>query len=161
MSERRNGSAPVVEDGLLVGLEYSLHLVDGAMISNSASRGPLVFVQGEGEVLAGLERALYGLAIGDEKVIMIRPEEAYGDRDPDAREIVPRSSFPSDMNLEPGMRILMRCDSGGRKEAYIEEVHADHIVLDLNHPLAGETLLIRIKVATIGSVETGELEHHV
>ena len=117
MSERRNGSALVVKDGLLVGLEYSLHLVDGAMISNSANRGPLTFVQGEGEILAGLERALYGMSIGDEKVITICPKDAYGDRDPKAREIVPRSSFPIDMKLEPGMRILMRCDSGERKKS--------------------------------------------
>lgn len=159
MSERGNGAARVVVDGLLVGLEYSLRLADGAIVSTSEGQGPLVFVQGEGEVLAGLERALYGMAVGDEKEVVISPRDAYGDRDPNAREIVPRDAFPSNVSLEPGMGIRMRCDSGRRIEAYVQEVGPDDVVLDLNHPLAGEALHIHIKVAVVRPVAQGESVH--
>jgi FKBP-type peptidyl-prolyl cis-trans isomerase SlyD len=159
MNQRGTERAPVVKDGLQVNLEYSLRLADGALVSNSEGHGPLVFVQGQGQVLAGLERALYGMAVGDEKVVVIAPADAYGERDPDARDILPRDAFPADMHLEPGMGIRMRCNSGRRIDAYVDEIRSDDVVLDLNHPLAGETLLIHVKVATLRSTTQEEPVH--
>lgn len=149
-----------VADDLVVSLDYTLRLDDGEVIDTSDNQEPLDFLQGRGQIIPGLEKALNGMAVGDEKEVVLAPPDAYGDVDPDAFTVVARDAFPSDMSLTPGMGLTMRDrDTGEVLEAYVVEIHPDDVLLDFNHPLAGETLYFQVKIAGLRPATNEELSH--
>jgi FKBP-type peptidyl-prolyl cis-trans isomerase SlyD len=148
-----------VSDGLAVGLEYTLRLESGEVIDSSAGRGPLGILQGEGQIIPGLEQALYGMAVGEEKSVVVEPEDGYGRRDSTALQQIPLNSFPSDVNPEPGMALELVDDSGQSMLAFVAEVGPDQVLIDMNHPLAGETLHFDVRIATLRSATSEELAH--
>jgi FKBP-type peptidyl-prolyl cis-trans isomerase SlyD len=148
-----------VADGLVVGLDYTLRLDDGEVIDSSTDGEPLEFLQGQRQIIPGLEQSLYGMMLGDEKDVEVAPADAYGESDPDAVELVDRDVFPPDLSLAPGMALRMRDSSGQALEAYVAEVRPDGVLLDFNHPLAGETLFFRVKIAALRPATSEELSH--
>jgi FKBP-type peptidyl-prolyl cis-trans isomerase SlyD len=148
-----------VADGLVVSLDYTLRLDDGQVIDTTANEAPLEFLQGGQQIIPGLEKALYGMAVGDEKDVELAPGEGYGNRNPDALEMVPREAFPSDVELTEGMGLQLRDPSGHEVVAYVAEIRPEAVVLDLNHPLAGETLFFEIKIADLRPATSEELDH--
>jgi FKBP-type peptidyl-prolyl cis-trans isomerase SlyD len=144
---------------MVVGLDYTLRLDDGEVVDHSAGRGPLQFLQGHGQIIPGLEKELYGMDLDEEKEIVVQPEDGYGRRNPDALQEFPRSAFPQDAELEEGMAVQLLDQQGHQHVAFVEEVGDDSVVLDLNHPLAGETLHFSIKVVTLRDATEEELEH--
>ena len=146
-----------VADDMVVSLDYTLRLDDGEIIDSSADREPLQFIQGQGQIIPGLEQALYGMAVEDEKDVIVAPADGYGLRRPDASQTLPRDTFPPDLKLEPGMGIRMRTPSGRIAVAYVAEVRADEVELDFNHPLAGETLHFQAKIAGLRPATEEEL----
>jgi FKBP-type peptidyl-prolyl cis-trans isomerase SlyD len=150
----------VVADDMVVSLDYTLTLSDGEIYDSSSETGPLEFLQGQGQVIPGLEDALYGMAVGDEKDVVVTPDYAYGEYDPEALQTLPREIFPPEMELEPGMAIdLYDEDADEEIEAYIAEVQRDAVVVDFNHPLAGETLSFHVKVVDLRLATPEELDH--
>jgi FKBP-type peptidyl-prolyl cis-trans isomerase SlyD len=150
----------VVADDMVVQLDYTLTLANGEIYDSSDEAGPLEYIQGQGQIISGLEEALYGMAVGDEKDVVVTPDVAYGEYDPEARQTLPRDVFPDDMDLEPGMAIdLYDEDTDEEIEAFIEEVDADGVVVDFNHPLAGETLNFHVKVVGVRPATADELDH--
>lgn len=148
-----------VVDDLVVSLEYTLQLDDGEVIDTSQDQEPLEYLQGRGQIVPGLEQAVYGMAVGEKMDVVVAAADGYGERDPDAYEMVDRDVFPADMNLEPGMGLRMRDVKGQALVAYVEEVRPDGVVLDFNHPLAGETLHFNVQIAGLRSATSEELEH--
>jgi FKBP-type peptidyl-prolyl cis-trans isomerase SlyD len=148
-----------VVDDLVVSLDYTLRLDDEEVIDTSEGQEPLEFLQGRGEIIPGLEQALYGMAVGDEKDVVVAPADGYGEQDPDAFEFVERDVFPPDMDLKSGMGLRMRDSSGQALVAYVTEVRPEEVVLDFNHPLAGETLYFSVKIADLRLATSEELAH--
>ena len=148
-----------VVDDLVVSLDYTLRLDDGEIIDSSTEQGPVEFLQGRGQIVPGLEQALYGMAVGEEKGVQVVPDEGYGERNADALQVVPNDVFPSDLDLEPGMALQMRDPSGRVLMAYVTELRPDGVLLDFNHPLAGETLHFQVKVADLRAATAEELAH--
>ena len=148
-----------VQDGLVVGLDYTLRLDDGQVIDTTTDGDPLQFLQGGQQIIPGLEKALYGMAVGDEKDVELAPKEGYGQRNPDAVELVPPDAFPADLELTEGMGLQLRDPSGREVVAYVAEIRPDAVVLDLNHPLAGEKLFFEVKVANLRPATQAELDH--
>ena len=148
-----------VADGLVVSLDYTLRLDDGQVIDTTTDGDPLQFLQGGQQIIPGLEKALYGMAVGDEKDVELAPGEGYGDRNPDAVEVVPPDAFPADLELTEGMGLQLRDPSGREVLAYVAEIRPDGVVLDLNHPLAGETLFFAVKIANLRTATDEELDH--
>jgi FKBP-type peptidyl-prolyl cis-trans isomerase SlyD len=148
-----------VADGLVVSLDYTLRLEDGDEIDTSRGQQPLEFLQGRGQIIGGLEQALYGMAVGDEKDVVVAPADGYGERDPDAFQEVPHEVFPPDMTLEPGMGLRMRDETGRVFETLVADVRSDSVLLDFNHPLAGETLHFEVKVSALRPATSEELAH--
>jgi FKBP-type peptidyl-prolyl cis-trans isomerase 2 len=138
-----------VTDDLVVSLDYTLRLRDGEVLAETAADDgdALEFVQGQGQIMPALEQALYGMQVGEEKDVIVQPADAFGERDPAASTMVERHMFPQDMALTPGTRLSLQDSSGQSFEASVAEVHPDAVLLDFNHPLAGETLYFRIKIA--------------
>lgn len=148
-----------VSDGLVVSLDYTLRLDDGEVVDTSTDQDPLEFLQGRGQIINGLEQALYGMEIGDEKDVEVEPSAGYGEYDNDAFQVVPHDVFPPDMTLTPGMGLRMRDSSGQVLEAYVAEVRPDGVLLDFNHPLAGETLYFQVKISGLRPATSEELAH--
>ena len=149
-----------VADGLVVSLAYTLRLDDGEEIDSAASDEPLVYLHGAQNIIPGLEQALTGLKIGDTRSVSVTPVDGYGDVDPDAFELVPYDAFPADVDLEEGMGLRMVDSSTGQQmEAYISELRDDGALLDMNHPLAGETLHFDVEIVGLRRATTDEIAH--
>ncbi len=149
----------VVADGVVVSLDYTLRLDSDEVVDASGDQGPLVFLQGVGQIIPGLERELAGMVVGDEKSVSVAPADAYGELNPDAFESVPRDLFPADMELAEGVELHLQDQDGGIAAAFVSEVHPDSVLLDFNHPLAGETLNFDVKVAALRPATQEELAH--
>ena len=148
-----------VADGVVVSLDYTLRLGDGQVIDTSAGGEALEFLQGSGQIIPGLEQALYGMGVGEEKEVEVGPEAGYGERDPNAVQAVPPDMFPQDLALTEGMGLQLRDQSGNLMVAYVAELRPDAVLLDFNHPLAGETLFFQVKIAGLRPATTEELAH--
>lgn len=148
-----------IADGVVVSLEYALHLGDGEIIDRSSAEEPLLYLHGAQNIIPGLEQELTGLAVGDSKSVVVPPEGAYGTYDKDDVEAMDRAMFPPDLELAPGLMLSMRDDKGRIYEATVKEVSDTQVTLDFNHPLAGETLHFDVKVADLRHATEEELAH--
>jgi FKBP-type peptidyl-prolyl cis-trans isomerase SlyD len=153
-----NQKPNVVADNVVVSLEYKL-TVGGEVVDEADQTDPLEFLQGHKNIIPGLEKELYGMGIGDKKAVTVAARDAYGEKDPSALVEVPRSEFPPDIPLETGVQLQVRDEKGGLMDARIEEVGADNIQLNFNHPLAGEDLHFEIVIADLRQPTPEELEH--
>ena len=142
----------------VVSLEYRIHFGDGDLVEATAPGVPVAFIQGRGQILPGLERAIEGLAVGDVCQVVLAPEDAYGKRDEDGVQEVPRSVFPRDFVPQVGMERSARNEHGARTRYVIREVRPRTVVIDLNHPLAGKALHIDAKVLAVRPATPDELE---
>ncbi len=149
-----------IKEGVVVTLDYILRLDDGEIIDSSESDEPLEYLHGYGQIIPGLEKALVGLTVGDSKKVVVPPAEAYGEVDLDAFEIVPRSMFPDDFELEEGLSLSLRdAETNELMDASIAEIRENEVMLDFNHPLAGETLYFEISIPALRSATEEELSH--
>ena len=152
--------AGTVVDNQVVSLDYTLRLDNGEVLDSSEGHTPLEFIQGTGQIISGLEQELYGMAVGDEKKVVVAPGDGYGELESDNFEWIERATFPPDMELAEGMGLRMRdSNSGEVMEAYVAEIGSDRVKLDFNHPLAGETLHFQVKVTGLRAATREELAH--
>jgi FKBP-type peptidyl-prolyl cis-trans isomerase SlyD len=150
----------IIGTNVVVSLAYQLHLGDEQVIDAADSNEPLVYLHGAGNIVAGLERELAGLTIGDEKNVAVEPADGYGEIDDDEFQAVPRSIFPPNLALEEGMGLrLVDQNTGQPVEAYVAEIEDDHVLLDFNHPLAGETLHFAVRIVDLRPATQEELAH--
>ena len=140
--------AQTIQAGSTVRMDYTL-TVDGAKVDSSDGRDPLTYVQGQGQIIPGLERQLAGLAVGDERDFTVSPEEGYGPVNPEAFIEVPKSQLPTDAPPQVGMALRGTNPDGQPFRATIQEIGADSVKLNLNHPLAGKTLQFKIKIVEV------------
>lgn len=149
-----------VSDDMVVSLDYTLRLDDGEVIDTSAGEEPLEFLQGRGQIIRGLEQALYGMTVGEQKDVVIEPAEAYGEFDEDAFQVVSREIFPDNLELKEGMGLrLLDKGSGEPVEAFVAGLRPDSVMLDFNHPLAGETLFFHVEIADLRQATSEEMDH--
>jgi len=142
-----NAPAPseVIADGATVQLEYTLTDGAGAVLDSNKGQKPLTYTQGNQQIIPGLEKQLAGLHTGDEKKVTLKPEDAYGPIDPAAQTEVPKEALPPDA-LVVGTTLLARNAAGESRPVVVKEVKDQTVILDLNHPLAGKTLVFDVKV---------------
>jgi FKBP-type peptidyl-prolyl cis-trans isomerase SlyD len=149
-----------VADNVVVSLDYVLTIDDNSEIDRSEKDAPLEYLHGFNNIVAGLESELKGLKVGDEKTVVVEPGSGYGERDPESVAEYPRDSFPSDLKLEVGEPIMMRDkESGDSFQAFVTKVGSDVVMLDFNHPLAGETLHFQVRIAGLREPTSEELAH--
>jgi FKBP-type peptidyl-prolyl cis-trans isomerase SlyD len=158
MSENKNSQT--IQDGQVVTLGYAL-TVDGKLIDSSEGEGnaPVVFIQGSGQIVSGLENALYGMAVGESKNVVVPAAEGYGEFDPEAFSDVPRSEFPPEVPLQPGIILHMRDNEGDVYETTVVSLDEDTVRLTFNHPLAGKELHFAVNVLAMREATPVELEH--
>jgi FKBP-type peptidyl-prolyl cis-trans isomerase SlyD len=142
---------------MMVDLDFTLRLDDERIVATSEGREPLVFLQGGSRIMPALQQALIGMSVGDEKDVVVAAADGYGERDSDAVELVPRATFPAELALTQGMKLNMRDQVGRMHKAHVSDIRADGVLLDFNHPLAGETLYFRVKIAALRAATPEEL----
>ena len=138
----------VIKEGSKVAFDYTL-TVEGKVVDNSEDKGPLEYTHGDGKLIPGLTRQMEGLAVGDEKTVVVAPKEAYGEVDQAALREVPLTSLPKDIKPQPGMQLQATAPSGEVFPVRIAEVKQDSVVMDFNHPLAGKSLTFKVKVVSV------------
>ena len=136
--------------GKKVKVHYIGTLEDGTEFDNSVSRKkPLEFVVGEGKMIRGFENGIRSMKEGDKKKIKIQPNDAYGDINPEAEMVVPRTDFPDDFKFIIDETIKGKRKDGQPAMARIVEVTKKEVTLDMNHPLAGKELNFEIELLEI------------
>jgi FKBP-type peptidyl-prolyl cis-trans isomerase SlyD len=145
----------VVGPGQWVQLHYELR--DGRGNKLEVTEEPVEFVYGYSGLVPGLESALEGLKQGDAVHITIPPEDAYGTRDESNVFQVDRDEFPEDAALAVGSEFVAEGDDGTQLTMRVTEVHDDYVVVDANHPLAGETLNFQVRVLRVRPATEDEI----
>ncbi len=144
-----------VGPGTWVALRYKLF--DGRGNLLEATEEPVEFVFGFGTVVPGLEAALEGAANGDSLNVTLAPEDAYGTRDETSVFAVERSEFPADAGIEIGTEFVAEGEDGTSMSMRVTEVHDEFVVVDGNHPLAGETLNFQVLVLGVRKATDDEV----
>jgi len=148
----------LIADDVIVSLDYTL-TVNDKVVDTSEGDEPIEFLQGHGNIIPGLEQALYGMAAGEKKDIVISAADGYGEIDPDAFAEVPRKEFPPQIPMEVGIELQLKDESGDSMDARIDAVNEGTVRLDFNHPLAGKQLNFSVQVVALRSPSPEELEH--
>lgn len=147
-----------IKDNLVVTLDYTL-IVEDEILESTEDGEKIKFIQGMGQIIPGLENALYDMKVGEKKTVVIEPEDAYGDYDPESLEIAQKEEFSEEIPLDVGTFLDLRDDEDNVLSAQIIDADADTITLDFNHPLAGKTLTFEISVVDLRPASEEELEH--
>jgi peptidylprolyl isomerase len=137
------------KSGDTVRINYTGTLTNGETFDSSEGRDPLEFVVGSGQIIAGLDVAIPGMAVGDKKDVNVPCAQAYGDKNPDARQAVPRDQIPAEIPCEVGTQLQMQTPQGQVVPVTVVEVSETEVTLDANHPLAGEDLNFAIEIVGI------------
>ena len=138
---------PVIQEGSRVQLEYTLSDSTGAVLDSNKGGEPFTYPQGQRQIVPGLESALAGKRAGDVAKVTVKPEDAYGRVDPKAQIEVGRERVPPDVKV--GSELTGRDSSGGTRAVRVKEIKEKSVVLDLNHPLAGKTLVFDVRVLSV------------
>jgi len=138
----------VVKDGSLVSLQYTLTGEDGKTIESNKGKEPLKYTQGQHQIVAGLEREVAGMKVGGEKHVKVKPEDGYGPVNPNLFQEVPKEKVPPE-GLKVGAILSARGPQGQVVPVRIREIKDKTVVVDLNHPMAGKTLVFDVKVLDV------------
>lgn len=138
----------MIKSGKKVSLEYTVFLTDGTQIDTNVGEDPLTFVHGSHQVFPALEQAIVGLKAGDTKQIMLKAEEAYGPVVEEAYKEVDIDAVPAPYRYA-GAVLGVQDPAGGVYPIRVREVKDQKIVLDFNHPLAGQALRFDVKVIEV------------
>jgi len=135
--------------GDMVKVHYTGRLTDGTTFDTSLERDPLEFTLGEGELIAGFEQAVLGMAAGESKTTTIPADQAYGPHHAERVIDVERHHLPSDLQPEIGQQLQMTRPDGTTLSVMITTVTETQVTLDANHPLAGQDLIFAITLVEI------------
>ncbi len=138
-----------VKNGDTVKVHYHGKLTDGTTFDSSEGRDPLEFEVGSGMVIKGFDDGVLGMEVGDKKTIEIPVDEAYGPADPQMMMEFPIDRLPKDLKPEIGMELTMRDNAGNPIPVVVAEVRPEAIIIDANHPLAGEDLVFDLELVEI------------
>lgn len=137
------------QNGDKVKVHYHGRLRSGETFDSSEGREPLEFTVGEGQMIKGFDEGVKGMQVGEKKTVEIGADEAYGQRE-DANLIeFPKDQFPPEMDPQVGMQLMLSNDRGQQFPVIVAEVKENSVVLDANHPLAGQDLIFDIEMVHI------------
>ncbi len=148
-----------VQQDTVVSVDYTVKLDSGEIVDSSKGGQPLEYLHGHKNIIPGLESALEGMKVGESKSVTVAPADAYGERVEEAMEWFPRNAFPADIELAPGMMFQAHDAQGNIIMLVVSEVADDKVLVDYNHPLAGQTLHFDVTVVDIRPATAEEIAH--
>jgi peptidylprolyl isomerase len=132
-----------------VQVHYTGRLEDGTVFDTSHDREPLAFTLGEGNVIAGFESAIDGMNQGETKTTTIPADDAYGAHNEEMVIRMERSNVPDSIDPEVGQNLQIQLQNGQQMPVVVTEVTDSEVVIDANHPLAGQTLIFDIELVGV------------
>jgi peptidylprolyl isomerase len=138
-----------VEKGHFVKLHYTGTFGDGEVFDTSQGCKPFEVQVGAGQVIAGFDSALLGMAPNEKKTFTVKAADAFGERDDTLKQEFSRADMPTGFDPQVGEILMLENSQCGEIPGTVEQVEADKIVVDLNHPLAGKDLTFSIEVLEI------------
>ena len=147
-----------VADNMAVSIHYTLTNDDGEVLDSSIGDEALVFLQGSGNIISGLESALVGKVAGDKFNVRIAAEEAYGELMEDMIQVISRDMFEGIDDIEVGMQFHADVSSGSGVVTVVS-IDDDNITIDGNHPLAGLALTFDVEVIDVRPATEEEAAH--
>jgi FKBP-type peptidyl-prolyl cis-trans isomerase SlyD len=148
-----------IADNTVVILDYTVTNPEGDLIDSSSETGePLTYLHGSGNIVPGLEQALTGRRVGDSFQITVPPEAGYGERYDELVQVVSRDQFVGIDDMEVGMQFQTEAD-GEVHVVTVTALEGDEVVVDANHPLAGETLVFDVTVLEVRPATAEEIQH--
>lgn len=149
----------MIEQNKVVGITYTLTNDEGEVLDQSPEGQPLQYLAGAGNIIPGLEKALEGKAVGDEVKVTVPAAEAYGERNPDMVQEVPKAAFQGVEDIQVGMQFNASGAEGQQVTVMVIEVAAETVTVDANHPLAGQNLTFDVKIESVRDAAEEELAH--
>ena len=158
-SQRKQDLIMQIAANKAVSIEYTLTNDAGEVLDSSAGGAPLVYLQGAGNIIPGLEQALAGKQVDDELKVTVEPEEAYGEYTAELVTVLGRNMFEGVDELEVGMQFHASAPDGGMQIVTITALEGDEVTVDGNHPLAGQRLTFEVKVVGVRDATEDEQAH--
>ena len=142
-----------VGEGTRVYLNFSVSLEDGSEVDTNFGGEPVDFVVGDGSLLPGFERLLFGMSAGERQLFTVLPENAFGQPNDNNIQTVPRDQFDDDVELAAGLVFSFADAAGGELPGMILEFDDKEVTVDFNHPLSGRTILFDVLIHRVEPAE--------
>lgn len=150
-------SSPAVAADTVVTLSYVLFDAKGEVVDDTNTEEPLTYLHGYAQILPGLEKGVEGLRAGDKKVFVVEPEEAFGEQDDEGIFEVDRSEFPDAAEVAAGDEFVAEGPDGEPFTMRVVEVRGEVLLVDTNHPLAGQRVRFEVEVSDVRAANEGEI----
>jgi len=148
----------VIEKDRVVTIDYKLQDSEGQVIDSSEDSSPLVYIHGNDNIIAGLEKHLLGKRAGDKVSCVVPAKEGYGERDDSLVFKVTKAEFGDGAEIAEGMQFEAHGEDGAQIVT-VMSIEGDEVTIDANHPLAGEELHFAVEVKDVRAATAEELEH--
>lgn len=142
MSEQRIGQNSTVT------LHFALKFDNGDVVDSNFEKDPATFTVGDGSLLPGFERVLFGLKAGDKRTFEILPEQGFGTPNEQNLQVMPRNQFDS-MDLDYGVLVIFKDAAGGEMPGVVKEFDDKQVTVDFNHPLAGKVITFDVEIVAV------------
>ncbi|MDH4040741.1 MAG: peptidylprolyl isomerase [Gammaproteobacteria bacterium] len=142
-----------VSEGTRVYVNFSVSLEDGSEVDSNFGGEPVAFVVGDGSLLPGFERLLFGMSAGQRRMFTVAPEDGFGQPNNNNVQQLPRSQFGGDGELEIGLVYSFADASGSELPGLVVAFDDDEVTIDFNHPLAGRNILFDVMVHRVEPLE--------
>lgn len=143
-----------VGEGTQVTLHFALKLETGEVVDSNFDGEAATFAIGDGNLLPGFERALFGMSAGQRSALVVSPEDAFGQSNPNNIQRVPRSGFTEEFELQVGLVVSFADASGGETHGVVTDLGESEVTVDFNHPLAGKSIIFDVSILDVQAAIT-------
>jgi FKBP-type peptidyl-prolyl cis-trans isomerase SlpA len=138
-----------IGEGSQVTLHFALKLENGDVVDSTFDKTPASFAVGDGSLLPGFEKALFGLQAGEKGAFVIKPEDGFGAVNPNNRQQMPRDQFPEDIELVEGLMLSFADAQKAEMPGVVYEFDDKTVTIDFNHPLAGRDIVFEVEIINV------------
>lgn len=139
----------VIGEGTEVTLHFALKLENGDVIDSNFNSDPATFVVGDGNLLPGFERAMFGMTAGESNTFVIKPEDGFGQSNPNNFQVMPRDQFDDSLELIEGLMLSFADAQKAELPGIVASFDDKTVTVDFNHPLAGRNILFEVQVVQV------------
>ena len=143
-----------IDEGTEVTLHFALKLENGDVIDSNFNGKPATFVVGDGNLLPGFERALAGMVAGEKNTFVIKPEDGFGQSNPNNMQVLPRSQFDDSVELVEGLMLSFADAQKAELPGIVAAFDDETVTIDFNHPLAGRDILFEVEILGVSPAVT-------
>lgn len=137
-----------------VTLHFALKLSNGDVIDSNFGKDAAQFAVGDGNLLPGFERALFGMTAGQKDILVIKPEDGFGQHNPNNIQVMARSDFAPDLELSEGLMLSFADAQNAELPGVVASFDDEKVSIDFNHPLAGRNIHFEVEILSVEPAKT-------